>query len=231
MAVLLSKSRSVKFAGKVIGVYLLELSRYIHLNPVRVGDVSRPWEFPWSSAAAYVGLASVPDFLTVSEVLGRFGRRRTLARRRYAEFLEDKASFTGAKPWERVEGQVLLGEPQWVERMRRFLEGRPLPEEVVAVKALRPHVPLSVVITRVCRAARLNRETLLRPRGGRGSWARAIAMALAWEECGLEQKEIGREFGVGAHAVSKAIARAGALRGVGGRLGREIKRLNSTFKG
>jgi hypothetical protein len=43
----------------------------IHLNPVRVGEVSRAWEFAWSSAAAYVGKAAVPEFLTVG-----FRRRR-----------------------------------------------------------------------------------------------------------------------------------------------------------
>jgi hypothetical protein len=54
---------------------------------------------------------------------------------------------------------------------------------------------------------------------------------LAWEVCGLGQREIGREFGVGQHAVSKAIARTAALRRVGGTVGRALKRLNCTFKG
>ena len=56
--------------------YLLELSRYIHLNPVRVGEVSKPWEFRWSSAGAFVGKSGAPEFLVVGEVLGHFGRRR-----------------------------------------------------------------------------------------------------------------------------------------------------------
>ncbi len=59
--------------------YLLELSRYIHLNPVRVGAVSRAWEYSWSSAAVYVGKAAVAEFLTVGDVLAHFGRRRAVA--------------------------------------------------------------------------------------------------------------------------------------------------------
>ncbi len=38
--------------------YLLEVSRYVHLNPVRAGMVRRPEEYSWSSYRAYVGLAS-----------------------------------------------------------------------------------------------------------------------------------------------------------------------------
>ena len=56
-------------------------------------------------------------------------------------------------------------------------------------------------------------------------------MALAREVCGLGQREIGREFGVGPHAVSKAIARTAALRKEGGKVGRALERLTSTFKG
>jgi putative transposase len=211
--------------------YLLELSRYIHLNPVRVGEVSRAWEFAWSSAAAYVGKATVPEFLTVEDVLAHFGRRRAVARRRYAEFLADGAAAKGDKPWQLVEGQVLLGERAWVERMKRRLAGKRTQEDIVGIKSLQPRPTLSVVITQVCRAAKVDRETLLRPRGGRGGWARPAAMALAWEACGLGQREIGRDFGVGPHAVSKAIAQTAALRREGGKAGQALARLTSILKG
>jgi predicted RNA polymerase sigma factor len=56
-------------------------------------------------------------------------------------------------------------------------------------------------------------------------------MALAWEVCGLNQREIGRQFGVGPYAVSKAIARATELAAEGSGSGRVIRRLNSSFNG
>ena len=58
-----------------------------------------------------------------------------------------------------------------------------------------------------------------------------MAMALAWEVCGLNQREIGRQFGVGPYAVSKAIARATELAAEGGGSGRVIRRLNAIFNG
>jgi putative transposase len=211
--------------------YLLEVSRYIHLNPVRVGEVRHAWEFRWSSAAAYVGKARAAEFLTVEEVLGGFGRRPSVARRRYAGFLEAGAEQEGPRLWAAVEGQVLLGERRWVERMKRRLAGRAVMPETVAAQALRPRPPLSVVLTQVGRAARADQATLLRPRGGRGGWGRPVAMALAWEVCGLDQREIGRHFGVGPYAVSKAIARARELAGAAGGTARAIRRLNSIFNG
>jgi putative transposase len=66
--------------------YVLELSRYIVLNPVRAGLARRPDEWPWSSYTATVGLDGIPDFLTVNGVLDVFGGGRS-GRVRYAQFV------------------------------------------------------------------------------------------------------------------------------------------------
>jgi putative transposase len=210
--------------------YLLELSRYIHLNPVRVGEVSKPWEFGWSSAGAFVGKSRAPEFLVVGEVLGHFGRRRSTARRRYAAFLLDGIENGDVKPWAAVEGQLLLGERPWVERMKRRLRARPAGREETGGRELRVRPPLSVVLTQVCREAQVERATLLRRRGRGGSWARRAAMALAWELCGLTQSEIGRAFGVGPYAVSKAVARTGHLALSDRRLHKAIVRIKSNVQ-
>ena len=69
--------------------YLLELVRYIHLNPLRaglVGDVEGLDVFPWSGHAVIVG-NRVQEGQGVDEVLGRFGSGVREARRRYGEFM------------------------------------------------------------------------------------------------------------------------------------------------
>jgi REP element-mobilizing transposase RayT len=210
--------------------YLLELSRYIHLNPVRVGEVAQPWAFPWSSAAAFVGKAPAHEGLVLETVLGHLGRRRSTAQRRYAEFLMDGIAKRGATPLTAVEGQLLLGQRRWVERQKRRLKGIPVAPEVTGQRQVRARPPLSVVITQVCRAAKVDKETLLRPRGARGTWARQVAMALAWEVCGLTQREVGRAFGVGPYAVGKAAARAAALTARNDRVGRTVRKLKSNVQ-
>ena len=67
--------------------YLLELTRYIHLNPVRSGIVRRPEDYPWSGHRVYLGLETIP-WLTTDWVLSMFSSRADRARRAYREFVE-----------------------------------------------------------------------------------------------------------------------------------------------
>ena len=94
--------------------YLLELSRYIHLNPVRAGIVTRADHYSWSSARAYLGQCSTPAFLTVAEVLAHFGGQLPDAHRRYAVFLDDASGLQGTSPLKSVVAQTLLGKAEWV---------------------------------------------------------------------------------------------------------------------
>jgi REP element-mobilizing transposase RayT len=66
--------------------YVLELSRYVVLNPVRAGLARRPDEWPWSSYQATVGLEGRPAFLNVDGVLDLFGGGRS-ACVHYAQFV------------------------------------------------------------------------------------------------------------------------------------------------
>jgi putative transposase len=205
--------------------YLTELSRYIHLNPVRVGEVSEPARYAWSSAAAYVGQRLAPAWLTVRDVLAHFGRRRADARRAYRQFLRDGIRQGVSAPWSAVVGQTLLGSPEWVEDMRRRAAGHGLSAEIAAAGQLRPRPALPAVLDAVSRAARVAAADILRPRGRRGSWARPVAIFLAWELCGLTQSEIGQSFGVGHFAVSKAIGRAQELQRTDPRVAKLVSRL------
>jgi REP element-mobilizing transposase RayT len=68
--------------------YLLELVRYVHLNPVRCGMVRDPLEYPWSSHRAYLGQESLP-WLTTDWVLGQLSEKRSEAQQRYSAFVQD----------------------------------------------------------------------------------------------------------------------------------------------
>jgi putative transposase len=66
--------------------YLLELVRYLHLNPVRAGMVGSPEEYPWSSHLAYLGEKKL-TWLTRDWVLSQFSSRRSRARKEYRKFV------------------------------------------------------------------------------------------------------------------------------------------------
>ena len=69
--------------------YLLELARYIVLNPVRAKMVKTPERYPWSSYQPMLGLAPVPPALSTDWILDQFAGTRATARRRYAKFVHE----------------------------------------------------------------------------------------------------------------------------------------------
>ncbi len=107
--------------------YLLELCRYVVLNPVRARITRKPDTYPWSSYRATAGLAPPPACLTVDWLLSQFGRQRSAAQMKYRHFVAE--GIGQDSPWAQVQGQVLLGSDRFVERLLAGLrEKRPLKE-------------------------------------------------------------------------------------------------------
>jgi REP element-mobilizing transposase RayT len=71
--------------------YLVEVARYIVLNPLRAGLRGHPGDWPWSSYRATVGAASALRFLTTDWLLEQFGRDPKAARAAYAAFVSEGA--------------------------------------------------------------------------------------------------------------------------------------------
>ncbi len=96
--------------------YLLTLSRYVALNPVRAGVVGHPAEWPWSSYRAMVGLEPSPDWLATDWVLSQFGPERAQAIRAYERFVREGIGKPG--PWGDVRHQVFLGDERFMARLQ-----------------------------------------------------------------------------------------------------------------
>ena len=97
--------------------FLLELARYVVLNPVRAGMVKRPQDWPWSSYRASMGLVPAEAFLAVDGLLAQFATRRDTARMRYARFVAE--GIRAESPWKQLKAQVFLGDERFVERMQK----------------------------------------------------------------------------------------------------------------
>jgi hypothetical protein len=82
--------------------YLLELCRYVVLNPVRARLVELPEHWEWSSYAATAGLKKVPEYLSVDWILGLFGTNRTTVQTHYRKFV--KGGINRKSPWEKLQG-------------------------------------------------------------------------------------------------------------------------------
>lgn len=70
--------------------YAAELSRYIHLNPVKAGIVDKPEGYVWSSYRNYIGQAKTTAWLEAQYILSSFGSKITAAETKYRQFVEEK---------------------------------------------------------------------------------------------------------------------------------------------
>jgi putative transposase len=98
--------------------YLLELTRYLHLNPVRVKAVQDPAQYPWSSYRAYLGKGEKEEGVEVGEVLSHFGKGAGEARHQYRKLVLDGiGAGHQAAYYEAAEGRI-LGDGAFVEAVK-----------------------------------------------------------------------------------------------------------------
>jgi len=108
--------------------HLLEVCRYVVLNPVRAKVVEVPERWRWSSYRATARMEKAHPCLTTDWVLGQFGSKKRIAERRYRAFVTD--GIGGHRIWEDVKGQSILGERDFVDRLIDFVRGY---EEVIEI--------------------------------------------------------------------------------------------------
>jgi putative transposase len=104
--------------------YLLELMRYIALNPVRAGLVERAEDYRWSSHRATAGYEPMPPWVASEWTMAQFGPDRQAQQREYQRFVDAGIGIERA-PWEDAVGQFLIGSEAWVEQMRLRIEAKP----------------------------------------------------------------------------------------------------------
>ena len=96
--------------------YLLELLRYVVLNPVRARMVNDAADWVWSSYRQSAGLAPAASWLSVARLLSQFAGQRELAQQRYARFVAAGIGITS--PWANLKGQIFLGDEQFIACMQ-----------------------------------------------------------------------------------------------------------------
>ena len=131
--------------------YYLEISRYIHLNPVRARLVEHPQDWPWSSYPGYRRARSQLDWLTYRRVLREFGRSQPQARRAYVRFIAAGMAERPRCPWAGAAGGLIVGGSAFVERIGKLLVDRPLEEELPQLEQIRPRPSLERIVAVVCR--------------------------------------------------------------------------------
>ncbi|HEY6546935.1 MAG TPA: transposase [Vicinamibacteria bacterium] len=173
--------------------HLLELARYVVLNPVRAGMVTAAEEYPWSSLRAVLGLTPSPAWLALDGIRAMFGSRT-----RYLDFV--RAGVGAPSPWTGLRGAVLGSDPFVAALGDRLgsialASEHPRRERLVARESLSARLPVDETYDREVRNARI-REVARRP--------------------DYTQAEIGRHLGLHYSTISRIVAQgrrgSGAMR-------------------
>ncbi len=202
--------------------YLLELIRYIHLNPLRAGlvpDLESLDRYRWSGHAVLLGHRSMEGQET-DEVLARFGNDRARARRGYRQFVTD--GVAAGRRDDLVGGGLkrsLLGREESAEPTRydeRILGSGEFVDILTQKNGVgevqRPQLSLTELLQRVCAVTGVEPARLQRPGRERAvARARAIFCYLAGHEFGHTGKEVGTMAGLGSAGVCIAIQRGEKL--------------------
>ena len=102
--------------------YLLELARYVVLNPVRAGMCALPELWPWSSYRATVGSAAPPEWLQTAWLLSQFGGQPETASDAYIAHV--RAGIGLPSVWEHLKSQLCLGDDDFAKALQQHPQGQ-----------------------------------------------------------------------------------------------------------
>ncbi|MDY6839840.1 MAG: transposase [Thermodesulfobacteriota bacterium] len=209
--------------------YLLELVRYIHLNPLRAGQVKDTKQLAshWKCGHSALMGKRVCEWQDTDYVLGLFGKTVGSARRAYAAFV-NKGAGQGRRP-DLVGGGLIRSAGGWsaLKAIRssglrimgdeRILGNSDFVESVIRqanetyekqTLALAKGLDLEAVMAVVLKHFKLDRATLTSSSRQRTvARARAIICCLAVDQLMISGREVSRELNLSASAVSKLAAR------------------------
>lgn len=112
--------------------YLLELSRYVVLNPVRAGMVKKIAAWKWSNYHAMLGNVSAPAWLETDWVLGQLSKTRKKAIEGYIQFVCDGVGLPSV--WKDLQGQVFLGGDKFIKRYQQYADPETQINEIPALQ-------------------------------------------------------------------------------------------------
>ena len=133
-----------------IDEYAKELSRYIHLNPVRAKMVKTPEEYEWSSYQFYIGVKKPPEWLYRDFILGYFGGKVSIAQKEYRHFVSTMVNEEYDSPLDEVVSSTLLGSPGFITFIRdKFLSDKKPDKDLPALKELVEKVSMQDIFDKV----------------------------------------------------------------------------------
>jgi len=192
------------FQGRYKGIlvepdsYAMELSRYIHLNPVRSEIVKKSEEYRWSSCQYYLDASRKPQWLDTDIILSYFGNVKSQRIQQYRVFIQEAVVKKCESPLKEIVGSVLLGGEQFIcEIKEKYLKEAEVSRDIPSIRSLKRMRSMVVIVKLIEKESEVKDTKLIRK----------IIIYICHRFCGIYLKEIGKYFGVSESAVSYASSR------------------------
>lgn len=183
--------------------YLLALSRYIHLNPVRAGIAERPEDYSFSSYRSFIETADKENIVDPGQILAYFSKMEKESKRAYREFVEQGLNSTLENPFKQLKAGIILGNGKFLKGILKIVGDIKIDREVPALKVIRKTLTPDEVIKRVAHCSQIREEEITRR--SRGKSLRTITLYLCKLLSNMDNAALGGYFNIGGKAVSKRI--------------------------
>ena len=192
--------------------YLLQVSRYIHRNPVEIKNpmVVALEDYRWSSYPAYIGRNPAPRWLNRDTVYGELGSRQRY--QSYQNYVNQCIDQDIAEFYRLNYTPSVLGDKQFKEEVQKWSKSL---DREIDKKGLKHPVPLAQIIEAVANYYQVAVPTIKRAKRGKGNRniPRWVAMKLCQEVGSAKLTEIAEVFEVGHYStVSQTIGRLNRLK-------------------
>jgi putative transposase len=210
--------------------YLMQLSCYIHRNPLRAGIVERLVKYPWSSYSAYAYGKKPPEWLNLKMILSRF---KTKDRHRLYREKVQKYASEEKQIWENLRHGLFLGTLEFVDQIKSIcLKDRPhseIPQQIKLLKKSsspekllrKPSQVLNCSIDKFRKSLRISEPEKLK---------RDLLIYLLWDNGLYNNQEIGAVFGLSYSSVSRRASIVRKKISTDKALMRKAKQLKSLIK-
>ena len=207
--------------------YLLELVRYVHLNPVRAGLVTRAEDSTWTSHQCYSGHAPTPPWLDQSRVMDYFQGERDVAATAFNDFVADghqeerRPDLVGEVSAEAIRelrdsvgrgaqlSDPMVGSPDFISRILKETGKENASKAGLKINSPGRIPGLKELVAAVCVSLDLDDETFqARPKARKPRLARQVVTYLWVKRFGKQQSEIVRYLNVGSDQVSRWFGKA-----------------------
>lgn len=181
--------------------YAKELSRYIHLNPVRSNAVDTPEAYDWSSYPYFIGGEKAPEWLILDFILGYFGENISDAQKDYRQFVNDGIEMEDKSPLDNVTGSTILGSVDFVNEIKdKYLKDKKGDRNLPALKEFSDRPAIEDIEKEV--------ESVF---GTDNSLSKKVKLYFCHKYSGKKLKEIGAHFGISESGVSQSSHRISSM--------------------